>query len=374
MCPARRTYVAIPPGVSPATARAVPSRVASATGPDGATFPGMRVLLLTHPDFVPPDESAALSAREAFALKTEADVISTLRDLGHEVHVLGVQWELGPIRDAIDRLQPDIVFNLLEEFLGEPAFDHNVVGYLELLRIPYTGCNPRGLMLARGKALAKKLLAYHRIAAPDFIVVPRGRTVRRPKGLDFPLIVKSLTADASLGISKASVVDSDERLAERVRFIHERVGTDAIAERFIEGRELYVSLLGDDRFVAFPPWELLAAHARPLEPLIATERLKHDPVYQERKGVTIRPARDVPPDVATRLLRDAKRIYRILELSGYARLDFRLDAEGRAWFLEANPNPDIARGEEFAEAAAHAGIPYPELLQRLLTLGLRRHR
>lgn len=332
--------------------------------------PSLRVLLLTHPDFVPPDETADLSVRAAFALKTESDVITTLRTMGHDVHVLGVQWELRPIRDAIDRLQPDIVFNLLEEFHGEPAFDHNVVGYLELLRIPYTGCNPRGLMLARGKALAKKLLAYHRLPAPDFLVVPRGRMVRRPKRLAFPLIVKSLTADASLGISKASVVDSDDRLAERVRFIHERIGTDAIAERFIEGRELYVSLLGDDRVVAFPPWELLAERADPHEPLIATERLKHDPVYQERKGVTIRPARDLPADVHTRLLRDAKRIYRILELSGYARLDFRLDAEGRCHFLEANPNPDIARGEEFAQAAAAEGLAYPALLDRILRLGL----
>ena len=334
----------------------------------------LRILLLTHPEFVPPEEITALSLREAFALKTEADVTTTLRALGHVVHVLGVQWELHAIQEAMDRLQPDIVFNLLEEFHGIPAFDHNIVSYLELLRVPYTGCNPRGMMLARGKALAKKLLTYHRISVPEFFVVPQGHAVRRPRRLDFPLIVKSLTADASLGISKASVVDSDDRLSERVRFIHHHVGTEAIVEQFIEGRELYLSLFGDDRIIALPPWELRTAHRGPREPLIATERLKHDPVYQSKKGVTIQPALDLSPTVATRLLRDAKQIYRILELSGYARLDFRLDAEGRAWFLEANPNPDIARSEEFAEAAAHAGIPYPDLLQRILALGLRRHR
>jgi D-alanine-D-alanine ligase len=333
----------------------------------------LRVLLLTHPDLVPPDGAVARDSRAGFEIKTEADVRDGLRALGHAVRVLGVQWDLGPIREAVETFAPDIVFNLLEEFHGETMYDHNVVSLLELLQVPYTGCNPRGLVLARGKALAKKLLTYHRIRVPEFAVFPRGRATRRPRDLGFPLIVKSLTADASLGISKASVVADDAELAARVRFIHDRVRTDAIAERFVDGRELYVSVLGDDRLRTFAPWELTARPTTPGEPLIATERLKHDPAYQSRHAVAIRPAEDLPAEVTERLLRDSKRIYRILELSGYARLDFRLDAEGRAWFLEANPNPDIARGEEFAESAAHAGLPYPELLQRLLALGLRRH-
>ena len=337
-------------------------------------MPSRRVLLLTHPDLVPPDTTASRSEREAFAVKTESDVITTLRAIGHEVHVLGVQWELHPIREAIERLQPDIVFNLLEEFYGETMYDHHVVSYLELTRIPYTGCNPRGLVLARGKAIAKMLATHHRIRVPRFAVFPRGRTVRRPRELTFPLIVKSLVADASLGIAKASVVESDEKLAERVRFIHERIGHDAIAEQFIVGRELSVSVLGDTRLTAFAPWELRQTSLGAHEPLIATERLKHDPIYQERTGVVIGPATDLPEALVTSLIRDSKRIYRMLELSGYARIDFRLDAEGRSYFLEANPNPDIARQEEFAQSAAHGGLAYPELLERLLHLGLRHAR
>ena len=337
-------------------------------------MPSRRVLLLTHPDLVPPDTTASRSEREAFAVKTESDVITTLRAIGHEVHVLGVQWELHPIREAIERLQPDIVFNLLEEFYGETMYDHHVVSYLELKRIPHTGCNPRGLVLARGKAIAKMLATHHRIRVPRFAVFPRGRTVRRPRELTFPLIVKSLVADASLGIAKASVVESDEKLAERVRFIHERIGHDAIAEQFIVGRELSVSVLGDTRLTAFAPWELRQTSLGAKEPLIATERLKHDPIYQERTGVVIGPATDLPEALVTSLIRDSKRIYRMLELSGYARIDFRLDAEGRSYFLEANPNPDIARQEEFAQSAAHGGLAYPELLERLLHLGLRHAR
>ncbi len=331
----------------------------------------LKILVLAHPDLVPPEVASGLTTREAFEIKTEADVISTLRRLGHDVHVLGVQWELRPVREAVDVLNPDIVFNLLEEFHGETVYDHNVVGFLELMKVPYTGCNPRGLMLSRGKALSKKLLAYHRIRVPDFAVFPMGRKVRRPPRLAFPLIVKSLIEHSSTGISQASVVDSDEKLAERVRFVHERIETDAIAEQFIPGRELYVSVLGNDRLVTFDPWELVVEKGNPDEPLIATAKAKHDPDYQTRKGIVIQAAQELHPDIEARLLHDSKRIYRILELTGYARIDFRLDADGRTWFLEANPNPDIAEHEEFAAAANFDGIPYPKLLERILRLGLR---
>ncbi|MBX3174114.1 MAG: hypothetical protein KF709_06850 [Gemmatimonadaceae bacterium] len=333
----------------------------------------LRILVLTHPDLAPPDVISSLTAKEAFELKTEIDVVSNLRKLGHDVHVLGVQWELRPVREAVDVLKPDIVFNMLEEFHGETTYDHNVVGFLELMKVPYTGCNPRGLMLSRGKALSKKLLHYHRIRVPDFAVFPVGRKVRRPSRLGFPLIVKSLIEHSSTGISQASVVDSDEKLAERVRFVHERVGTDAIAEQFIEGREMYVSVLGNDRLVAFTPWELKAVKSEPGEPLIATAKAKHDPQYQAKKGIYIQAVQELHPEVEARLLHDSKRIYRILELSGYARIDFRVDAEDRIFFLEANPNPDIAEHEEFASAAAFDDVPYPKLLERILRLGMRQH-
>jgi len=329
-----------------------------------------RVLALMHPQLVPPESLDGQSEKDINVWKTEYDVVSHLRACGHEVRPLGVQYELAPVRDAVEQFQPHVVFNLLEEFHGEVVFDHNVVSYLELLRIPYTGCNPRGMILSRGKALSKKLCAYHRILVPDFAVFPMGRKVRRPAHLNFPLIVKSLIEHASLGIAKASVVDSDDKLAERVRFVHERIGTDAIAEQFIDGRELYVSVMGNERLVTFPAFELVAEKRPPDEPLIATARAKHDIEYQERHGIDIRPA-ELPPDLAADAAHVSKRIYRILELSGYARLDFRLDAHGDLYFLEANPNPEIAEREEFASSARHAGLPYADLLERILRLGLR---
>ena len=135
----------------------------------------LRVLMLTHPDLIPPESSKGYTEQEINVWKTEYDVVSTLRAAGHEVKPLGVHDELKPIREAIEAFKPDAVFTLLEQFHGEAIYDQNVVSYLELLRVPYTGCNPRGLMLARGKDLSKTLVHYHRIPVPAFAVFPIGR-------------------------------------------------------------------------------------------------------------------------------------------------------------------------------------------------------
>ena len=319
---------------------------------------------------MPPDDPGDADML-AVPWKTEFDVVSTLRELGHEVRPLGVRSDLGVVREAIEEWQPHIAFNLLEEFDGVATYDQNVVAYLELLRVPYTGCNPRGLMLSRDKALSKKILAYHRIPCPDFAVFPLGRAVRRPRRLSFPLIVKSLTEDASLGISQASVVENDEKLRERVTFIHESLGTSAIVERYIEGRELYVSVVGNRRLSVFPVWELrmegLPDEARPdrdpapeVEPPVPEE--VRDPV-----GRGARPARSgraagsrTSPSAST--ARSASAATRA-STSAWTR------SQG-TYALEANPNPEIAYGEELAESAEKAGLSYEGLLQQILSLGL----
>src|SRR6202035_711136 len=203
-------------------------------------------------------------------------------------------------------------------------------------------------------------------------VFPIGRKVRRPARLALPLIVKSLNEDGSYGISQASVVDTDEKLAERVSFIHERVGTPAIAEQYIEGREIYVGVIGNDRLRVLPVWELTFGNMAEGDWPIATEKVKHDTDYQERRKILHGPAKNLAPELSTRIQNMAKRIYRTLELDGYARIDFRLSTDGTPYFLEANPNPEIAEGQEFALSAKLDGIEYPDLLHRILTLGMQR--
>jgi D-alanine-D-alanine ligase len=332
-----------------------------------------RVLVLMHIDLVPPDDIAGKPDEEVLEYKTEYDVITGLRELGHEVQKLGLYDDLTPLRQAIQDFKPHIVFNLLDEFRGEAMLDQNVVSYLELVQVPYTGCNPRGLMLARDKALSKQILHYHRIRVPRFAVVPAGRKLKRkPARLDYPLIVKSQIEEASFGIAEASIVYNDEKLAERIEFMHARVGTDLILEQYIDGRELYVGVMGNKRLQVLPVWELEIKRLRPDAPKIATRRVKWNLKYQKRRGVKIGPARNLSPELERLLMKTTKRIYRLLQLSGYARIDFRLDAEERPYFLEANPNADIAYGDEFAEAAEAAGLEYEPLLNRLLAIGLGR--
>jgi len=329
----------------------------------------LRILALMHAELVPPDDVTGVDLT-AVDWKMEYDVVANLRVLGHEVRPLGVRDDLGVVRQAIDEWKPHIAFNLLEDFHNVPVFDQNVVSYLELLRIPYTGCNPRGLMLARDKALSKKVLAYHRIGVPDFAVFPAGRKVRPPKRLQFPLIVKSLTKEASEGISQASVVDDEDKLRERVRFIHQTVGTDAIVERYIDGRELYVGIVGNQRLQVFPVWELRFTKMPDEVWHIATDRVKWNSAYQKKHGIKTDEVKNLPEGMPQQIQHLCKRVYKTLGLSGYARIDLRLDAAGKMYVLEANPNPQLAYGEDFAESAERAGLDYPDLLQRIVTLGL----
>jgi D-alanine-D-alanine ligase len=329
----------------------------------------LRILALVHEHLVPPEDTAGIDVLEA-EWKMEYDVLETLREMNHSVRVLGLQDELGSIRPTLGIFKPHIVFNLMEAFAGVATFDQNVVSYLELLRLRYTGCNPRGLILARDKSLSKQLLAYHRIGTPEFVVVRRGRRPKLKKRMQFPMIVKSLFFEASTGISQASVVENDEQLTRRVQFVHESLNTAAIVEQFIDGRELYVGVIGNQRLQTFPVWEMSFAQMPDNRWRIATERVKWSTQYQKRHGI-MTAAAALDADVADRIQRIAKRTYRALDLNGYARIDLRLDESGRVYVLEANPNPNLAYGEDFAESAEMSGISYEGLLERILKLGLR---
>ncbi len=328
----------------------------------------LRVMLLTHASLVPPKNPTPTELKEA-DWQAEYDVVQALESLGHEVSCVGLLDNVGEVRRRAYEFRPHIVFNLTEEFDGVGFFDQNIVSYLELLKIPYTGCNPRGLMLARDKSLAKKILSFHNVATPGFEVFPRGAPVRRPSALKFPLIVKSVNEEASLGISQASIVTDDQKLEDRVHFIHEHIGTDAIAETYIEGRELYVGVLGNVRTETFPIWEMFFPNHQTWP--IATRRVKWNGEYRQKHGIYSGETKDLPSDLANKVREISRRAYRVLGLNGYARMDLRLAPDGTVHLIEANPNPHIGQKEDFAQSAEKGGLSYVDLLWRIVNLGLR---
>ncbi|HEY8555280.1 MAG TPA: ATP-grasp domain-containing protein [Burkholderiales bacterium] len=332
----------------------------------------LRVMMLVHATLVPPDDLKAKDDPRMEKYRTEYDVKQALLALGHDVRVIGVYDDLAPIRTTVEEWKPHIAFNLLEDFAGISAFDYYVVSFLELLRLPYTGCSPRGLLLGRDKALSKKLLSFHHINVPRFTVFPLGSKARRLRRLRFPVIVKSLMEEGSVGIARASVVENETELLERVALIHARTQGDAIAEEYIDGRELYVTVLGNQRLEILPIRELVFGEIPDGEPKVATYRVKWNEDYRKRWGISYQFARNLPDGMEERIGKLCKRIYRVLDMNGYARIDLRLTPANELYVLEANPNPGIARDEDATLSAIKAGMSYEEFIQRLLSLGLAR--
>ncbi len=332
----------------------------------------LRVMMLVHYTLVPPEDLRSKDDPRLEKYRTEYDVKQALLQLGHEVLIVGVYDDLGPTRKTVEEWKPHIVFNLLEDFAGISAFDYYVVSFLETLRLPYTGCNPRGLLLARDKALSKKLLSFHHINVPGFTVFPLGSKIKRVRRLRFPVIVKSLMEEGSVGIAQSSVVESEAELLERVALIHERTQGDAIAEEYVDGRELYVTVLGNQKLEILPIRELVFGQADSGAPKVATYRVKWNEDYRKRWGIEYQFARHLPNGMEEKIVRLCKRIYRVLDMNGYARLDLRLTPDDKIYVLEANPNPGIARDEDCTLSAIKADMTYEEFIQRLLGLGLSR--
>lgn len=329
-----------------------------------------RLLILAREGLVPPEDAHEKSDAEMAPWKTEFDVKMTASSLGHDTEVLGVLDDLAPLREKLLGWKPHLVFNLLEEFHYSPFYESHIVSYLELLKQPYTGCNPRGLLIARDKVLTKRLLLFHRIPTPRFIVAPRNRKFKLPSSLQFPLLVKSATEDASRGISQRSVVYSESKLLERIEYMHHQIESDALVEEYIDGRELYVSIIGNTRLTLFPTWELDFSGLPSGSERIATERLKFDENYQKKYNINSHPASDLLPEVSERIQKVARRVFKVLFLSGYARIDLRLTEEGKVYVLEANPNPQLSFGEDFAESGLAFGLSYEQLIEKIMRLGL----
>ena len=300
--------------------------------------------------------------------KAEAHVIESLLKLGHTVRTLAVYDDPGLVLDEVKEHRPDVVFNLAEQFNKRSDYERDVAGLLEMLDLISTGTGVTGLTLCKNKGMSKEILGYRRINIPDFAVFPPGTTIRRPKKLDFPLFIKPLKDEASYGISQGSFVENEQAFEERVRFIHEKMNQEAIAEEYIEGRELYVSILGNQRLQVLPIREVIFSKMPDDKPQFSTFKAKWDDVYRKRWGIQNTFAEELPDGMADRIARVCKRVYRALHIRGYGRIDLRLTPEGKIFILEANPNPNLALDDEIALSAMKAGMSYEDLNQRIINL------
>ena len=331
----------------------------------------LKVLVLfdgAGPTTLDQDLSAEMKTKD---WKTEANVMAALGTLGHTAEHLAIFDDLDLVRQKVENFAPDVLFNLVEQFKNNPGFDQNIVSLFEMQGIPFTGCGATGLTLCKHKGISKKILGYHRIHVPNFVVIPRGQRIARPKQLKFPILVKPVKEEASYGISQASFVENDEQFRERAAFIHEKYDGGVIAEEYIVGRELYVSVMGNLRLNVFPIRELVFREVPPNEPKIATYRAKWDDEYRKRWGLKNQFAENLDSTCVAHIEQTCKRIYRLLTIDGYARIDLRLTANNEVYFIEANPNPILAKNEDFALSAGKAGLPYPQLIDRIIRLGMK---
>jgi len=298
--------------------------------------------------------------------QTEADVLSCLEKLGHQVETLAVFNDVVSIVEKLKEFTPDVVFNLTESFHSNRAHEPNIPALLELMRARYTGARPDGLILCKDKALAKKVLLYHRLRVPHFVISQEARPLKRLRRFVFPAFVKPVSEESSDGIAKASFAKSEEEALERARFIHEKFQCDALIEEYIEGRELYLSVLGNSKLTVFPPREIFFEQMPEDEPKFATFKAKWDDTYRKKWGIKNGPAGELPAGLQAKLTRLARKVYRVLKIQGLGRIDVRLTASGEIVIIEANPNPSLAREEDFAQSAAAAGLDYEQLIQKIL--------
>jgi len=337
----------------------------------GSTRARLKVLALfdaTSPTSIDQDLTAELATED---WKTEAHVLEALAALGYTTEHLAIFDNLEALQQKLAAFTPNVVFNLADQFNNNRGFDQHIVSYLALHGVHFTGCGPTGLTLCKHKGVSKKILRYHRIHTPDFAIIARGQRIARPRRLAFPILVKPLKEEASLGISQASFVETDAQFNERVAFIHEKLDNDVIAEEYIAGRELYVSVLGNQRLTVFPIRELVFRDVPPDEPKIATYKAKWDESYRKRWGLQNRFAEGLDRTVIAKIEQTARRIYRLLTIDGYARIDLRLTENNEVYFIEANPNPMLAADEDFAQSALRADLSFPELVERIIRLGLK---
>jgi D-alanine-D-alanine ligase len=299
------------------------------------------------------------------------EVFEALTKLGYDpaYHVLdGRPQSLA----AVPRLEADLLFNLTESYAGDDTKDMNIAAYLDLSGVSYTGAGPHALYLAQDKALAKKIFAFHGIRTPYFATSYRGK-LDHSHDISFPLIVKPTSEDGSIGIDASSVVGSVKELMEKIHYIHEEFDSPALIEEYIEGREIYAAVLGNESPEALPLVELDLSKLPEGTPRIAGKEVKWEKETEAYKMTKSAPVEDLEEETTRRLSETAVAAYQALKLRDYGRIDMRLTEKGDVYVIEANPNPWLSSGAEFVMAARKAGRNYSQLVGEIVELARSRY-
>ena len=327
----------------------------------------LKVLMLFYSPYQNP---RGYDYKEEFAdpdnMYTEKDVLSALKSLGHEVSLLGIYNDISPLFEEIKENPPDVIFNMMEVFNDQTHLEKNLAALLEIIGLPFTGSSSGVLYLCNNKALHKKIFNYHRVKVPRFHDFAKGSRVFVPAIFQLPAVIKPLCEEASRGISQASIVDTPETFIERVKFIQQNMSLDAIAEEYINGRELYVTVTGFRSMMVLPPREMVFKKMSQEQPHIATYKAKWDDKYRKRWGIDSVPAKDLDKTILKKINDICRRAYKALDARSYLRFDMRLTQEGEVYIIEPNANPCIARIDEMAQAAKMGGMEYEELIQHVL--------
>ncbi len=332
----------------------------------------IRLLFDSH---VPPSEISDYETlfNSSDDWKDERDVFDTLRGLGHKVTPLPVYESASDVIADLHQNRPDIIFYMCESVAGNRSLSANLLATIELLEIPYTGACSEAMILCRDKGTSKAILHQGGISVPQFEILRRGERVSNFHRFTGPVIVKPLGLEASEGIHLSSIARDKADANERAQVIFQEFETDVIIEEFVPGREIYVGALGNGRVEIFPPQELFFGRLPDQDQRIATYKAKWDKGYRRKWGIDSGPARPIDDKIWQRIEKQCRKMFKLLRLgSGYARFDLRLREDGTFYLLEANPNPAIHHEDDFPGAARHHGVGYPDLLKKIVDLGLRR--
>ena len=335
----------------------------------------LKIVIIFDRILVDEDDTAATSdkapvTRTLDKKEVEDEVAETVAKLGHEPVLHEIDGTTKSLF-ALARMECDLVFNLCESFGGDSTADFKVAAFLELLGKKYTGSGTHGLMLAQDKATAKKIFAFHGITTPLFGKYLRGR-LDFTHDMDFPVIVKPAREDGSIGIEFSAVVNSIRELAERMDWLHQHFDSPVLVEEYIEGREMYVGVIGNEKPEALPVIELDLSKLPEGTPRIAGAEVKWGKGTKAYKDTKSAIATDLPEETVAALNQAAISAYKALELRDYGRIDMRLQADGRVHVIEANPNPWLASRAEFAMAARKSGRTYTELIEEIVELAMTR--